>query len=141
MLWNKLCYKQLNKLISVKFRLIRNTNYSENWQNLWTICRTKTSAVTFGRWILTEFTKIYDYVLVSWVTGTLIYFCSCTSYGTEMSDSRGVSSWCNGESGIVVSEFELQVHYYDHFRTNTPGKGMNPLILPAIGWIVPLLFF
>ena len=35
--------------------------------------------------------------------------------------------------GIVVSEFELQSSYYVHFRTNTLGKGMNPLILPAMG--------
>ena len=43
--------------------------------------------------------------------------------------------------GIVVSEFVLQSCYYVHFRTNTLGKGMNPLILPATGEIVPLLFF
>ena len=30
------------------------------------------------------------------------------------------------DCGIVVSEFV-------HFRTNTLGKGMNPLILPAMG--------
>ena len=35
--------------------------------------------------------------------------------------------------GIVVSEFVLQSRYYVHFRTNTLGKGMNPLILPAMG--------
>ena len=34
---------------------------------------------------------------------------------------------------IVVREFVLQSHYYVHFRTNTLGKGMNPLILPAMG--------
>ena len=34
------------------------------------------------------------------------------------------------DCGIVVSEFELQSHYYVHFRTNTIGKGMNPLIPP-----------
>ena len=34
---------------------------------------------------------------------------------------------------IVVSEFELQLHYYIHFWTNTLGKGMNLLILPAMG--------
>ena len=34
---------------------------------------------------------------------------------------------------IVVSEFELQTRYYVHFRANTLGKGMNPLILPAMG--------
>ena len=32
--------------------------------------------------------------------------------------------------GIVVREFILQSHYYVHFRANTLGKGMNPLILP-----------
>ena len=35
--------------------------------------------------------------------------------------------------GIVVSKFVLQLHYYVHFQANTLGKGMNPLILPAIG--------
>ena len=37
------------------------------------------------------------------------------------------------DCGIVVSEFELQSRYYVHFQTNTLGKGMNPLILPAMG--------
>ena len=36
-------------------------------------------------------------------------------------------------SEIVAREFELLSRYYDHFRTNTLGKGMNPLILPAMG--------
>ena len=34
---------------------------------------------------------------------------------------------------IVVNEFELQSRYYVHFRKNTLGKGMNPLILSAMG--------
>ena len=34
---------------------------------------------------------------------------------------------------IVAREFEIQSRYYVHFRTNTLGKGMNPLILPAMG--------
>ena len=37
------------------------------------------------------------------------------------------------DCGIVVSEFELQLRYYVYFRTNTLGKGMNPLILTAMG--------
>ena len=37
------------------------------------------------------------------------------------------------DCGIVVSEFEFQSHYYIHFRTNPLGKGMNPLILAAMG--------
>ena len=32
-----------------------------------------------------------------------------------------------------VSEFELQSHNYVHFRTNTLDKGMNHIILPAMG--------
>ena len=36
------------------------------------------------------------------------------------------------DCGIVVSEFEFQSRYYVHFRTNTIGKVMNPLILPAM---------
>ena len=47
---------------------------------------------------------------------------------------------------IVVSKFEQQSHYYIHFQTNTLGKGMNPLIPPAMVWtplspLAPLLFF
>ena len=37
------------------------------------------------------------------------------------------------DCGIVESEFELQSRYYVHFQTNTLGKDMNPLILPAMG--------
>ena len=37
------------------------------------------------------------------------------------------------DSGIVVSEFELQLCYYAHFQTNTFGKGLNPFILLAMG--------
>ena len=36
------------------------------------------------------------------------------------------------DCGIVVREFVLQSRYYIHFRANTLGKGMNPLILPAM---------
>ena len=34
---------------------------------------------------------------------------------------------------IIVSEFVLQSHYYIHFQASTCGKGMNPLILLAMG--------
>ena len=45
------------------------------------------------------------------------------------------------DCGIGVSAFELQSRLYVPFRINAIGKGMNPLILPAMGLIVPLLFF
>ena len=41
-------------------------------------------------------------------------------------------------SGIVVRKFELHLRYYVPFWTSTIGKSMNTLILPAVGWIVPL---
>ena len=37
------------------------------------------------------------------------------------------------DCGIVVREFVPQSRYYVHFRANTLGKGMSPLILPAMG--------
>ena len=37
------------------------------------------------------------------------------------------------DCGIVVREFVLQSRYYIPFRANTLGKGMNPLILAAMG--------
>ena len=37
------------------------------------------------------------------------------------------------DCGIVVRKFGLQSRYYVHFRANTLGKGLNPLILPAMG--------
>ena len=45
------------------------------------------------------------------------------------------------DCGIVVSKFELQSQYDVHFQTNTPGKGIKPLILLAMGKIASLLFF
>ena len=37
------------------------------------------------------------------------------------------------ECGIVVRELEFQSLYCIYIRTNTFGKGMNPLILPDMG--------
>ena len=34
---------------------------------------------------------------------------------------------------LEISEFELQSRFYVHFRINIFGKGINPLILLAIG--------
>ena len=51
-----------------------------------------------------------------------------------------LSRWCPCgvmvkamDCGIVEREFVLQSRYYVHFWANTLGKGMNPLILPAMG--------
>ena len=57
--------------------------------------------------------------------------------------SSGESPLCNGYSAYLwnCDEFEFQYCYFIHFQTNTLGKVKNPLILPAVGWIVPLLVF
>ena len=36
-------------------------------------------------------------------------------------------------ANVLDSDFEVQSRYYVHFRTNTLGKNMNLLILPAMG--------
>ena len=45
------------------------------------------------------------------------------------------------DCSLEVSKYELQLSYYIQFRTNTLGKGMNPLILSAMGLIVSMLSF
>ena len=37
------------------------------------------------------------------------------------------------DCGIAVSDFVLQSGYYVHFQANILTKGMNPLIIPAMG--------
>ena len=37
------------------------------------------------------------------------------------------------DHNMVVSEFQLQLHYYIHFQINTLWKGMNPLFPLAMG--------
>ena len=55
-----------------------------------------------------------------------------TTYHTHRGCPRGVMVKAM-DYGIVVSEFVLQSRYYVHFRANILGKGMNPLILLAMG--------
>ena len=46
-----------------------------------------------------------------------------------------LSSYENG-CDIIVSEFELKLHYYFHFRIHAHGKGMNLLIPhPTSYWL------
>ena len=42
---------------------------------------------------------------------------------------------------IVISEFEILLRYYIQFWRNTFEKCINLFILPAVGSILPLLFY
>ena len=55
--------------------------------------------------------------------------CTNNSPSLDLGCPRGVMVKAM-HCGIVVREFVLQSRYYIHFRANTLGKGMNPLILP-----------
>ena len=80
---------------------------------------------------------IYIYHLVVWTNFNLLYNSQWITFPTHSC----LHLWgcpCGVmvkvmDYGIVVSKFVLQLHYYIHFRVNTLGKGMNPLILPAMG--------
>ena len=66
-------------------------------------------------------------------------WCTCNNLQRLGGCPRGVMVKAM-DCGIVVSEFVLQSRYYVHFRANTLGKGMNPLIFPAYGLNSTLLF-
>ena len=65
-----------------------------------------------------------------------IYICKSCIYLMQNSSPCKIRGCPRGvmvkamNCGIVVREFVLQSRYYVHFRANTLGKGMNPLILP-----------
>ena len=44
------------------------------------------------------------------------------------------------DCNIIFCKFKFQSHYYIHFQTNTFRKNLNPLYLPAMYQIVPLMF-
>ena len=88
-------------------------------------------------WIQLVF--IYISLSLSLSLFVYIYMCVCVCiYSTHLvyiyieGCPRGVMVKAM-DCGIVVREFVLQLRYYVHFRANTLGKGMNPLILPAMG--------
>ena len=65
---------------------------------------------------------LYTLILISFYGDQDIYWgCPCGEMVKTM------------DYGIVVREFVLLSRYYVHFQPNTLGKGMNPLILPAMG--------
>ena len=70
-----------------------------------------------------------DWLIYLKACQTVLHGCSC-GVRVKSLDCR-----------IVVTEFEIHSPCYVHFRTNALRKGMNLHFLPAIGKIVPILFF
>ena len=66
-----------------------------------------------------------------WVSMTFINWIDLFSKNEQLQQKQYLT--IKKHCGIVVSEFIFQSRYYVHFRANTLGKGMNPLILPAMG--------
>ena len=69
---------------------------------------------------------IYVYLFIYTYMYVCIYICVCIFIYAHICGVMVKAMNC----GIVVREFVLQSRYYVHFRANTLGKGMNPLILP-----------
>ena len=63
----------------------------------------------------------------------MLGFICLTTYQFQLclADLRGVEVNVL-DRGIVISDFELQSHYYAHYRTNTLGNTMNPFISHAM---------
>ena len=72
----------------------------------------------------------HSLILLDWYRATSSHWIILASPHFLTGCPRGVMVKAM-DCGIVVREFVLQSRYYVHFRANTLGKGMNPLILPA----------
>ena len=69
--------------------------------------------------LFNAFSPAHTYILFTWfVRGNIIL--------------NRLVGWLLGVM-VKAMEFELQSRYYIHFLANTLGKGMNPLLLPAMG--------
>ena len=103
----------------------------------WCPCGVMVKAMGY-RIVVSEFVLQLHYYVHFWANtlgkGMNLFILPAMSYIVPLLSGcpRGVMVKAMG-SGIVVSEFVLQLRYYVDFRANTLGEGMNPLILPAMG--------
>ena len=86
-------------------------------------------------WMQSASSRIWTHV-VGLISYDGNYYTTSTSRYNRCMKTRGCPRGVMVKAtdcGIVVSEFVLQLCYYVHFRANSLGKGMIPLILPAMG--------
>ena len=86
------------------------------------LCKTSTKALGMLTHLLTAlFCRSVSSAPFCWLFSSALWGCPCGVMVKAM------------DCGIIVREFVLQSRYYVHFRANTLGKGMNPLIPPSYG--------
>ena len=67
-------------------------------------------------------------VVVGVLTCCALFYYMCDVKATQLNVQLSLI-W----EPMLYEKFVLQSRYYVHFQANTLGKGMNPLILPAMG--------
>ena len=103
------------------------SGFSSVYSNCYCSCSFEPEIIKIGR----SSHKMYSNNMLNFQESTPIL----NACAKKKKKKMAVSSWCNVkvmDCGIIVSEFVLETRYYVHFRANTLGKGMNPLILPAM---------
>ena len=105
----------------------------------WESCfPTTANGITSPLWRLVQHNlSLFIFALKSFIIGQQYFLCGAM----QTCDSLWLKENGGGPRGVmvktmdcgIVCEFVLQSRYYVHFRANTLGKGMNPLILPAMG--------
>ena len=128
-------------VVTLRFLAAISSSFLQVYLSIW-VCKMIQPGKSFSKfdwWSNKAFKKYEDVIQIL----TSLFFKSVNPRSFTSSfggGPRGVMAKAM-DCGIVVSEFVLQSRYYVHFRANTLGKGMRSLILPAMGWIVTLLFF
>ena len=121
--------RKAKSIIRQVFVLLSITKFGHLAEKRWFLCTWKSKTI-----LCTSFFRMDSvlpiYYLFVW--SNLIFLHNTLRITLPRGCPRGVMVKAL-DCGIVVSEFVLQSRYYVHIRANTLGKGMNPLILPAMG--------
>ena len=79
------------------------------------------------------FKEMFNEIAIEWINMVRLFvFCNISITKYKEGDHRVVEVNVL-DYNIIAREFELQLRYYVHFRTNTLRKSLNPLISQAIG--------
>ena len=99
-------------------------NLSPSWKEVIFVLSLSLPDLKQEKIALLELPLNIAYIIFGWILSILSFYlrgCPCDVMVKAM------------DFGIAISEFKLHSSYYVHFRANTLGNGMNPLILLAMG--------